>query len=747
MALASKAFSDLITFTRASTAGYYGSDGLYKTAPSGSPRTGAYADYTPAVITQQNLLSYSEQAFDNAIWTKTNAFVQTNLCQWSETHTGHLGAADGTTPPTISATTYAGVDVESIAFASGITGYAVSRRSGSGAGVSGVWTAAVNTTYVASMYIALSRALTAGEVITVYQTGNFGGWDINLTSSTANPTTLQRYVSPAVNMGVASGAEGTYVYSSGVALTSPVTVYITKFQVVQGSVPGDYRATTSTPLPILYADYTGALAAMKVCETTATTAQHYVNQNVSSAPAGTYTYLAEFKAADRTKAMINRTDTGGYSMFFDLSAGTVTSYTGFTSPTITSIGNGWYRVTGVMTIAAVTTIGFGLETVNAIGQAAYTGDGSSGIYVARAQISPSSTALPYLATTSSGATVTSTGSKAGFIVEESRTNLLLRSQDWTATWFTANITITSNAAGITAPDGTTTATKLLATATASTTCFQSATATNTSHTFSVFAKQGSGANDANRFQVYNLTTSTTLANVSLDYSTGVVTHFLGSGVTAQPLPNGWWRLVIPVTSGITVGNSLACYPCFTSPSETAGEFAYVWGSQLEPGAFATSYIPTTTAQVTRANDIGDINTLSPWFNASEGTFYAEFDGGKSVSGIYGRAIGYDGPRAFISANGAGANSISTWNNSVALAASFTGSVLTGVKTASAYSSAGRALVGNAGTVATDANLIGTVTVLRLGSSPTANEYLNGHLRSIRYYPRRLTNAELQALTA
>jgi len=45
--------------------------------------------------------------------------------------------------------------------------------------------------------------------------------------------------------------------------------------------------------------------------------------------------------------------------------------------------------------------------------------------------------------------------------------------------------------------------------------------------------------------------------------------------------------------------------------------------QLEQGAFATSVIPTTTAATTRSADIASIGTLSPWYNATEGTLYGE----------------------------------------------------------------------------------------------------------------------------
>jgi len=40
-------------------------------------------------------------------------------------------------------------------------------------------------------------------------------------------------------------------------------------------------------------------------------------------------------------------------------------------------------------------------------------------------------------------------------------------------------------------------------------------------------------------------------------------------------------------------------------------------------AFASSYIPTLAASVTRSADVASVNTLSPWFSNVEGTLYLE----------------------------------------------------------------------------------------------------------------------------
>ena len=51
---------------------------------------------------------------------------------------------------------------------------------------------------------------------------------------------------------------------------------------------------------------------------------------------------------------------------------------------------------------------------------------------------------------------------------------------------------------------------------------------------------------------------------------------------------------------------------------------HFWGGQSEAGGVATSYIPTTSAEVTRAADSAVMTgpNLSSWYNAAEGTFGA-----------------------------------------------------------------------------------------------------------------------------
>lgn len=119
------------------------------------------------------------------------------------------------------------------------------------------------------------------------------------------------------------------------------------------------------------------------------------------------------------------------------------------------------------------------------------------------------------------------------------------------------------------------------------------TTPNTPYTYSVYIKYVSGAN----------TVRVGLAAGFVDFNTQTGAISLTYGLTGTPsvtpVGNGWYRVVLTVTSDASSNHmNLTAYNRAASAQETA-----VWGVQVELGTVATSYIATTTAAVTRAADV------------------------------------------------------------------------------------------------------------------------------------------------
>ena len=177
-----------------------------------------------------------------------------------------------------------------------------------------------------------------------------------------------------------------------------------------------------------------------------------------------------------------------------------------------------------------------------------------------------------------------TGESLGLLVEEQRTNLLLRSEDFSTTWVRFNVNASSNA--ILAPDGTLTADKLTENDADNFHRIRQGITSGVTGVFSVFLKA------AERTRV-NLGTSDINLIAGFDLSAGSVVSGTGS---IEPFGDGWYRCSISATfttSGpfLLLRNSSSE---FYTGDGTSG--IYLWGAQLEAGAFPTSYTPTLASK-------------------------------------------------------------------------------------------------------------------------------------------------------
>lgn len=176
-------------------------------------------------------------------------------------------------------------------------------------------------------------------------------------------------------------------------------------------------------------------------------------------------------------------------------------------------------------------------------------------------------------------------------------------------------------------------------------------------------------------------------------------------------------------------------------------------AQLEAGSFATSFIPTAGSQVTRTADVTVIQSpnFAPWFNASQGTFVINFDS-FAVGPGYSALEVSDGTSSnrYLAQYNQGANArFLTFIGNSAVVSTFNFTPSASSKFAIAYAAANYNAAYNAtvGTTNTYASVIAAPTQMKIGSNYDGSSgYLNGHIQSIKYYPTRLTDAQLQALT-
>jgi len=340
----------------------------------------------------------------------------------------------------------------------------------------------------------------------------------------------------------------------------------------------------------------------------------------------------------------------------------------------------------------------------------------------------------------------------GILIEEQRVNLLLYSAEFdNAGWTKTNSTITANAT--TAPDGTLAGDKhvpdlavTMGVGATETRVFQSPSATlGTSYTFTIYAKES----EFDQIEFGIIATPTVTARFSLTSGTVIS----GAGASITPAGNGWYRCTLTVVAGAT--GALAVRWSAKDSVALVGDGTsgiFVWGAQFEAGAFATSYIPTVASTVTRAPDNAAITgaNFPPWYNYNEGSIVVSGDSFRGTAGSA-RNLQFDDGTSANNIRAAGQSVLQVVQASVVQASlgptpliPFDGTVY---KFASAYRLNDFASV-TTGAVATDTS--GTVpiaiTQLVLGAGAGAS-YLNGHLRNITYYPTRLTDAQLQALTA
>jgi hypothetical protein len=349
----------------------------------------------------------------------------------------------------------------------------------------------------------------------------------------------------------------------------------------------------------------------------------------------------------------------------------------------------------------------------------------------------------------------------GLLIEESRTNLFLPSNDFSSvSWSLTSTDLTVTQDSTLSPQGTANAYNLAFASNAAAALFSSlvTVSAGTNYTGSVFLKKGNSdlvlvrcgrsVTFSNGFGVYvNLATG----QAGGTFQNGSGTVYVSHSITE--LKNGWYR--VSVTGSISTTSMAMSVVNTTNSSGTTitrnlNTNTYAYGAQIEAGAFPTSYIPTVASQVTRTADVATMTgtNFSDWYNAGAGGVAARVLP-STVSGIR-PLVQFDDNTAneIIALRGNTTNpELQIIDGGTPQAAIDAGTIAanTVYNLGTAWNTDDCAVAVNGGAAVTDTSAtIPTVTQARLGSDGT--NYLNGHLQAVRYWPQRIINAEVQAFS-
>jgi hypothetical protein len=340
-------------------------------------------------------------------------------------------------------------------------------------------------------------------------------------------------------------------------------------------------------------------------------------------------------------------------------------------------------------------------------------------------------------------------------VEEARTNLLTYSTQFdNAAWTKGEATVSANA--VAAPDGTTTADKLTENTVndAHEAYRADVTLANVAHTWSVYAKPAGRTWLA--INAYDGSGHNTYFNLSGAGAVG--TSAAGNTGSITALANGWYRCVVTRTAAATAagggGFIIASADNTASYAGDGSSGVYLWGAQLEAGAFVTSPIYTGSASVTRAADSISLATSVAPSTGTAGTGYAKFTYPAGFTGNGFAASLHDGTTdEFICisqrlSSTSSRNQVNDGGVSQAAITVTTNADGTSNKFATSWALNDVACVANGGAVGTDTSAtMPTTNKLSLGlNGASASDAINGHIAQVMLLPRAMSDAELQAVT-
>jgi len=292
---------------------------------------------------------------------------------------------------------------------------------------------------------------------------------------------------------------------------------------------------------------------------------------------------------------------------------------------------------------------------------------------------------------------------------------------------------------------------------ASQTCLTSLPSGSTTYTISRFFKYNgtdltTSLEPANSAQFGNtLWNQKVVISAASGVTLGISTACTGS---VDNFGNGWYRVSARFTTGATPsGSATVNYLMIVSGSVASGSSFITALPQLEASSVATSYIPTTTAAVTRNADVISVSgAVSGAIGQTEGTIYAEVDyrnfstASQGIVQLFLDASNRFGIAAFRSGaiNGFQGYVILSGNIPVNITSTITSAGI--YKLAFGYKLDDYVLYINGTQIGADTSggVVAANTV-HLGHGNGLAQ-LNDRIRAVALYTTRLTNAQLASLT-
>lgn len=368
-----------------------------------------------------------------------------------------------------------------------------------------------------------------------------------------------------------------------------------------------------------------------------------------------------------------------------------------------------------------------------------------------------------------------TGECKGLLIEEQRTNLALQSGNWTITPWVAGVSYFRTLVASThpqIPQGSTVTLYGPNTGVVSFTgnvLLQSTTLTAGRYTLTQDLK-AAGIASSVRFQPADATTGSTIGGIVslvdgaiLNTNSSPGATFAEQLLSARSLGNGWFRITLTFTALTNVTFQVRAFPYSGLSAITGDGTSGLQGTmyQIEAGAFPTSHIPTTTAQVTRAAD--DIRTvIAPSLTKTfvlEATSFANYttnaNDRRNVFSFYPTNLSGAGQLLLLYLQSDGLYIVARApNNNLTTRKLVDFIAVTGMsyKIALAIngSSVQAAVNGVVGIVNTDVLLLtgNPLTTITFGAQQTTlSRLLNGTEARMSVYETALTQANIQALTA